>query len=150
MHTKLTYRYTSERDGKVWGEVICAGRYTKELEARIRASLFETEFFSAHEIGLPEIFPYLYDRPFHSAYDHSWHEFVYLEPTSAAPTDLQGRTIEQVVQAFERRGAQGWTPFDPLDRFPKLQAEAVMEDYQDQVDPDWLRAILEDEAPPPG
>jgi hypothetical protein len=127
MNTKLWYEY---RDGANWrfpGAVVVEGEMTPDLWARLRAACEEGEYFFARQVGLAERFayvagPHIADPslqetgyPYDVDLDHCWHRIAddpgAWELTDDQPTD--GRTVEEVVLAFEQARHAGWCVPEP-------------------------------------
>ncbi len=132
MNTRIHYEYRDGANYRFDGSIVAAGELTPDLWRRIRGACDTgAEYgFIAHQIGFPEVFGYLpgphiswlplgeapaYDEE----NDHCWHRLVddpdAWELTSDAPTD--GRTITELVAAFESTAKTGWRVFDPAKRF---------------------------------
>ncbi len=96
----FNYLYRDAANYKNFGTVIFANpnnRTPQELTALLRPLLFDEEFFSAPDWGIPDKSP-MGDFPYkwNAELDHYWHEFESFEYTEEAPTDK--RSVEEFLQ----------------------------------------------------
>jgi hypothetical protein len=137
-NTEFKYMYRDGSNNKNSGSVVLTGVITPELEQRLLNSHDSGINFIAKQVSVPEVFLWDDAKDYDpenppaglkagehviSDYDHCWHEFTDLCPSSGAVTDKTGRTVEQLVAAFESAAAAGWDEFDPYDRAPAAVQE---------------------------
>lgn len=103
-NTALTYIYRDAGNNKSAERTVVFGGAVPDAEGTLRAALDSGEFFNARQIGLSE----LWGSSFDAELDHSWHEFVQIEVTGAAPNDPAGRHIEDFLAEVEAIGPLGW------------------------------------------
>ena len=82
-----------------------------EQENRLRRSLMVDGTFSAHQIGLSELF--LYAAGAASSDDHCLHEFFGLEAITDQPDDPLKRSFSQFLDEIDEVSRDGWLGFDP-------------------------------------
>ena len=114
MNTRIQYLYRDGANNKAYPtlDVVVRGPASESHENRIRCALDEFGGFIAAQVGLPETF--LVDLRGEApicGVDHPWHTWLALDPTRDPATDP--RTVEDLVQAFERACEQEWN--DTLD-----------------------------------
>lgn len=123
MNTVFKYLYRDASNYKEWGEVVFSG-VADDPNATIVRSLDSGEFFIAHQIRIPEVFPKT--RP-HYSDDHCWHEFESVEVTTAEPSDAHGRTVLLFVNEMSRASVAGWAAFDPFERAHSIDCADICE-----------------------
>jgi hypothetical protein len=119
MNIQFDYRYQDAGGWKNCDSVVFVNPDNipvDEIRARIQVSLWETEFFIAHQIRIPEIFLYL-DGSIDEKVDHCFHHYDSAEETNSAPSDLYQRSIGQFLEEVELQSNRGWQIFDPCQRF---------------------------------
>jgi hypothetical protein len=106
---RFVYMYRDASNYKQHGEAIFQNEKqlpVDEIEKQIHACLNDGEYFIARQIHLEErFFDALYDD------DHSWHEFVRVEATSAPAFDPEGdhqRGITEFLAELETAHCAGW------------------------------------------
>lgn len=108
MNTKFHYCYRDASNYKQFGEVVFGGANTLQEQQGLESAFDEGRYFVAHQIGIPEVF---FDYGEDSVQDdHSWHEYMELEPTDAEPTDP--RTFSEFVKQVQEASLQGWEEFN--------------------------------------
>ncbi len=118
---QFDYQYRDAGGSKACDSVIFANPDNLDMEAiklRLERALWETEFFIADQIRIPELFLYS-DGSICETLDHCFHTFDGLETTSQSPTDTHNRSIGEFIQEVEYNGSLGlgWCLFDPVQRF---------------------------------
>lgn len=116
MHSnvKFEYLYRDAGNYKFWNFVIFADpspMKLEEVEDRIRNSLDSRESFIAHQIRIPEVFPFPNSEPTED--DHCFHEFASIKPTMDIPNDVHSRSVAEFVKEIEDVARHGWHVFDP-------------------------------------
>lgn len=117
MNTRIRYQYRDAANYKSPGSVIVSGSISFDQVLRLQAALDGGRHFIAHQLGLPECFPWR-DGAVDEELDHCFHEFCCVELVMDRPTD--GRTVVELVTAFERIGPSGWEAFDPVESLGEL------------------------------
>lgn len=115
-NVELEYLYRDASNYKFWNSIIFANPTAISLEnaeERIRRSLDDQEVFIAHQIYVPDIFPFPKGKLTED--DHCYHEFVSVRFTKEAPNDTRGRSIAEFIEEIERVAQHGWDVFDPHD-----------------------------------
>lgn len=73
MNAVFRYIYRDASNYKSAGHVVLTGEVTPDQWARMVAAIGEGDLgFIAHQVGVPEVFPWLYEEI--TADDHVWHE----------------------------------------------------------------------------
>jgi hypothetical protein len=101
----------SQRGSVVFADPDQLSWHLPELENRLRQVLMVDGTFSAHQIRLPELFPYVAGAT--SNDDHCLHEFFGLEATTDQPDDQLHRRFTLFLDEIERASRGGWLGFDP-------------------------------------
>lgn len=107
--------YRCAANYKECGVVVFNGSVTDE-EVRAMSRAFDCSNFVAHQIGVPEVFPWVIGSgDYDDEFDHCWHEFCDIGPTDATPTDA--RTASEFCAQVAAIGMRGWAEFnaDPAD-----------------------------------
>ena len=106
---RFVYMYRDASNYKQHGEVIFSNEKqlpVDEIEKQVRACLNDGAYFIARQIHIEErFFEALYDD------DHSWHEFVRVEVTSAPAFDPEvdhQRDIAEFLAELETAHSSGW------------------------------------------
>jgi hypothetical protein len=107
------YLYRDGANYKKWSEVTFSNM--EGLQAEVINKLLGSAFlpdglFIARQIRIPEVF-LTEDYPM-TPEDHCFHEFWFVEATSAAITDQYKRSIEDFLSEVLREAARGWKAFD--------------------------------------
>ncbi len=118
MHSnaEFNYLYRDASNYKLWNSVIFtnpSAMSLEEAEKRLRPLLDSEELFIASQVRVPEVFSFLTDEPTED--DHCYHEFSFIKPTTEAPNDTHGRSIEEFLEEIENAERHGWSVFDPSD-----------------------------------
>ena len=118
---KFTYLYRDGGNYKNWDEVVFSnpdGLSPKEVISELRKAFTQDGLFIAHQVRLPEAFPYSDGDP--TLDDHCFHEFGSIDPTAEAPNDRVGRSISNFLIEVTREASIGWRAFDPYDRLQPI------------------------------
>lgn len=116
---RFEYQYRDAGGSKACGSVTFANPDNlthEEIQTRLEEACWETEFFVADQVRIPEIFLYI-EEPGDDALDHCFHHLDSVVATSDLSTDLQDRSIREFVCEVESQAALGWRLFDPIKRF---------------------------------
>lgn len=119
MNIQFDYRYQDAGGWKQCDFIVFANPDNiplDEIRRRLQMALWETEFFIAHQIRIPEIFLYL-DGLVDEEVDHCFHYWDSVEITNSEPSDLCERSIGQFLEEVELQSNHGWQLFDPCQRF---------------------------------
>jgi hypothetical protein len=114
---KFLYLYRDGGNYKSRAEVVFsnpAGRSPTSITEEIQGAFMQDGLFIAHQVRVPEAFPYLYEEL--TVDDHCFHEFDSVEITTDAPNDRYGRAISEFLTEVTRESLAGWHAFDPYDR----------------------------------
>ena len=114
MNTNLQYLYRDAANYKRHGAFTFVGAPTESLLERLRAALFDREFFVAEQVGLPSLAPWMLgEEPYDSSVDHALHEIVWPpSPTDQEPSEPT-TTFETFVQGVEQASREGWALATP-------------------------------------
>lgn len=118
---QFNYQYRDAHGSKRCREVIFGNPDSLELEQiqlKLEQAFWETEFFIAQQIRIPEAFLYL-DGSLDANIDHCFHHLDSLTITSCPPTDTYGRSIREFVEEVAHEASLGWKFFDPVQVFGK-------------------------------
>ncbi|MCD4829577.1 MAG: hypothetical protein K8R90_09150 [Candidatus Cloacimonetes bacterium] len=104
MNTRLSYLYRDSCNYKKFNEVIIAGIIEK---AQLNPWLEDNVYFIPSEVGLKD----LHDNPW-TIYDHTWHEFRWVELTEDTPTvEIDA---EQFIKSFIEASRNDWNVMEHL------------------------------------
>jgi len=102
MNVRFEYLYRDAGNFKNWGEVVFAN--PRDISADHVAAIAEKAlridalYFVAPELNVPDL--HFAER--NEKLDHDWHEVHAFLVTDDAPTDPQGRNIEEFVALLQR------------------------------------------------
>lgn len=95
-NVEFNYLYRDASNYKNYGSMVFSNPNHLEIskiEATIRISLIDGEFFIHEKINIPSLFFETKNED-----DHGWHEFEMVSLTEVNPTD--SRTIDDILLAF--------------------------------------------------
>lgn len=108
----FAYLYRDASNYKAREDMLLEGELTPELEARLRPSLIDGEYFIPEKVGLPSLRErlYQYSDGVPTSDDHLLHELVEIRSATAEECVATGSTmsIESLVQQFESTSRAGW------------------------------------------
>lgn len=126
----------------------------------------DKDAFIAHQVGLPELFPFANsnDLFFSEDNDHCYHELLSLRAMTVVESDLEERTFAELLEDFRQASEAGWEAFPPYERLKwpddlfyashandvasarrclLKQTEALREDpYVDQTEDPWTPVMV--------
>ncbi|HWQ25322.1 MAG TPA: hypothetical protein VN367_00940 [Chlorobaculum sp.] len=97
-HIKLNYLYRDASNYKQWGSIIFLNPRHIPLDEidRILKSNFEEEcFFIAHQLGIPELFPYASGSIDED--DHCYHEYFSVEEITLDETETPSQSVTNLL-----------------------------------------------------
>ena len=118
-NVQFDYQYRDAQGSKACSYVVFTNPDNLDL-VEIQLSLenvfWETEFFVADQIRIPELFLSVagYADP---NLDHCFHHFDSLVLTSLPATDSHNRSVREFVSEVQHQSLIGWQLFDPVRRF---------------------------------
>lgn len=118
---RFNYLYRDASNYKRWGAVIFSnpqGLTVERIEESLRNVFDQGELFIAHQLGLPELFPYITEPICED--DHCYHEYESVELMNRSSTCFGVRTIDELLDKVRNVGQKGWDVFTPADRIPYL------------------------------
>lgn len=99
MNIRLEYLYRDAGNYKNWGNVVFSNPNSIPIdraEKFVSDALIDHQYFLAKSVGLPDLhFP-----EFNADLDFLFHEFHALASTDESPDDLQGRSIDQMIDSL--------------------------------------------------
>jgi len=84
----------------------------EEITSRLEQAFWDSEFFIAGQIRIPELFLYLSDA-YDPEIDHCFHHFDSVTIVPDPLTDVHNRTIGEFITEVESQASLGWKLFDP-------------------------------------
>ncbi|PJH76193.1 MAG: hypothetical protein CO064_02535 [Anaerolineae bacterium CG_4_9_14_0_8_um_filter_58_9] len=111
---RFTYMYRDASNYKSHGEAVftnCTSLGVDEIERRIKAALYDGEYFIAWQVKIEELF--FEEMPGDD--DHPWHEYAWVEETDRAAFDPAGliilghrRDVTEFLTDLEQASKAGW------------------------------------------
>lgn len=102
MRTIFEYCYRDAGNFKAFGTILLNGTVSSGLEAQVRSTLQDGEFFIAEQIGVPPLYDQLYKwsgGPIET--DHCWHEFLGFKETDEADSGSESAgTVAEFALRF--------------------------------------------------
>jgi|ERR1700732_1394536 hypothetical protein len=120
-NVKFSYLYRDAGNYKKWADVVFSNPEALGIELinkSLKHAFMQDGLFIAHQIRLPEIFPFTRDEA--TSDDHCFHEFDAVEPTAASPNDDYSRSISEFIAEANTEALKGWAAFDPHNRAVSL------------------------------
>lgn len=108
-NTEMSYLYRDGDNYKKSGTVVFRGEPpmgVPAFERAVRELMDEGDYFTAHQVSVPEVF--LWEDFEENESDHAWHELEGFGLTDRHATDP--RTPEQFLEAVRGARAEGWRP----------------------------------------
>lgn len=96
MNVLIEYLYRDAGNNKLWGDVIFSNKMNVDvarLDADIKKTLIDGEFFVAEEVFLPPLQFEKHDIEL----DHGWHEYFSVGVTAERPNDHLNRDICEFI-----------------------------------------------------
>jgi hypothetical protein len=101
MNVIVEYLYRDAGNNKVWAEVVFHNTKNIDvvhLDAMLRNSLIDRQFFVAEDLEVPAL---AFDR-YDAELDHGWHEFVGVYESEEPPTGRLGGEITEFVELMNK------------------------------------------------